>query len=161
MGRTIFAAGLAIDFAFMAPANSHAQSRPPTAQEIKAIRDCARKYQDNIDDEQNCLFKLVADPCIGPNGGLGDGPTAECYYVEAAVWDKLLNENYKALLGQLDDDQTAKARGMQRAWIAYRDTVCQFYDDKIQGSMSGPMHAACMARQTARQAMLLSYFSQL
>ena len=31
------------------------------------------------------------------------------------------------------------ARDMQRAWIAYRDTTCNFYDDKIHGSMAIPM----------------------
>ena len=50
---------------------------------------------------------------------------------------------------------------MQRAWIAYRDATCQFYDDKIRGSMSIMMHAACVTRQTARQAMLLDFFSRL
>jgi uncharacterized protein YecT (DUF1311 family) len=50
---------------------------------------------------------------------------------------------------------------MQRAWIAYRDTTCQFYDDKIQGSMSLMMHAACVTRETARRAMLLKFFSGL
>jgi uncharacterized protein YecT (DUF1311 family) len=50
---------------------------------------------------------------------------------------------------------------MQRAWIAYRDTTCQFYDDKIRGSMSIVMHAACVTRETARRAMLLRFFSGL
>ena len=50
---------------------------------------------------------------------------------------------------------------MQRAWISYRDTTCGFYDDKIQGSMSLAMHAACVDRETARRAMLLAFFSRL
>jgi len=85
----------------------------------------------------------------------------ECYLVENSIWDGLLNENYKSLLETLDDGQSAKARAMQRAWTAYRDTTCQFYDDKIQGSMSITMHAACMARESARRAMLLKFFRQL
>jgi len=50
---------------------------------------------------------------------------------------------------------------MQRAWIAYRDSTCEFYDDKIQGTMSIMMHAACNTRETARRAMLLDFFSRL
>jgi uncharacterized protein YecT (DUF1311 family) len=73
----------------------------------------------------------------------------------------LLNDNYKSLLETLDDDQTAKARAMQRAWVAYRDTTCHFYDDKIQGTMSITMHAACTARESARRAMLLKFFVRL
>ena len=72
------------------------------------------------------------------------------------IWDDLLNANYKTLLGELDADQTAKAKAMQRAWISYRDTTCQFYYDKIQGSMALMMIAACVdprdgaARHAAR-----------
>ena len=73
----------------------------------------------------------------------------------------LLNENYKSLLDGLDSEQAIKARAMQRAWIAYRDTTCGFYDDKIRGSMSNMMHAACHTRETARRAMLLDFFSGL
>jgi uncharacterized protein YecT (DUF1311 family) len=86
---------------------------------------------------------------------------ADCFRMEGAIWDGLLNENYKALLDTLDSDQTARAQAMQRAWIDYRDTTCQFYDDKIRGSMSIRMHAACVARETARRAMLLKFFAEL
>ncbi|MGC1778878.1 MAG: lysozyme inhibitor LprI family protein [Xanthobacteraceae bacterium] len=141
---------------------AHAQSRAPSLQEVKAIRDCAAKNRDDLDaGEQQCLFKLVADPCIGPPGRQGDGPAAQCYQIETAIWDKLLNGNYKTLLGELDDEQAAKARAMQRAWLAYRDTTCTFYQDKIQGSMAYPMQAACVARETARRAMVLDFFSRL
>ena len=145
-----------------ATAPAQAQSRKPTAREIAAIRDCAAKDKDDVDaGEQQCLFKLVADPCMGPPGNGPDAAMADCYAIEGAIWDELLNENYKKLLGTLDDEQSGKARAMQRAWIAYRDSTCQFYDDKIQGSMSIMMHAACNTRETARRAMLLDFFSRL
>jgi uncharacterized protein YecT (DUF1311 family) len=162
MVRRLSAAGLLVVVSAMAAAVGHAQSRAPTAQEVAAVRDCATKNQDNLDaGEQDCLFKLVADPCMGTPGSLPDAAMADCYGVETAIWDRLLNENYKALVGELDDAQAAKARAMQRAWIAYRDTTCQFYDDKIQGSMSIMMDAACVTRETARRAMLLAFFSRL
>ena len=50
---------------------------------------------------------------------------------------------------------------MQRAWIVSRDRTCEFYQHKIRGSMAIPMHAACMARETARRAMLLKAFGSL
>jgi uncharacterized protein YecT (DUF1311 family) len=50
---------------------------------------------------------------------------------------------------------------MQQAWIAYRDTTCNFYMDKVQGSMATPMGAACAARETARRALLLRFFDQI
>lgn len=141
---------------------SQAQTRKPSANEIARIRACAAKYADNLDDgERQCLFNLVADPCMGKPEEAQKAVVVECYLVENSIWDALLNENYKSLLETLDDGQTAKARAMQRAWTTYRDTTCQFYDDKIQGSMSITMHAACVTRESARRAMLLKFFGRL
>ena len=99
------------------------------------------------------------EPCV--NKRSGDLEKADCYRIEDAIWDGLLKENYKGLLATLDEDQVAKARAVQRECLAYRDTTCQFYDDKIQGSMSVTMHAACVTRETARRAMLLGFFGRL
>jgi uncharacterized protein YecT (DUF1311 family) len=141
---------------------SHAQSRKPTAEEIAAIHDCVDKNKDDLDrGERRCLFNLVADPCIGDVSSAADRKMADCYEIEGLIWDDLLNENYKRLIDTLDSEQTLKARAMQRAWIAYRDTTCQFYYDKIQGSMAMHMQAACLIRESARRAMLLGFFRQL
>jgi uncharacterized protein YecT (DUF1311 family) len=158
----VVSTALLIVLAAAVSAPAQAQSRKPTAREIAAIRDCAAKDKEDLDaGEQQCLFKLVAEPCIGSFGSASDGKMADCYAIEGAIWDGLLNENYKKLLATLDDAQTGKARAMQRAWIAYRDSTCEFYDDKIQGTMSIMMHAACNTRETARRAMLLDFFSRL
>jgi uncharacterized protein YecT (DUF1311 family) len=153
---------LAVLLAVLVTGPADAQSRKPTAREVAAVRDCAAKTRDDVDaSEAKCLFKLVADPCMGPVGAAADRVMADCFRIEGVIWDDLLNENYKSLLATLDDEQTAKARAMQHAWIAYRDTTCGFYDDKIQGTMSNMMHAACHTRETARRAMLLDFFSRL
>jgi uncharacterized protein YecT (DUF1311 family) len=141
---------------------SHAQTRKPTTQEIAAIHDCAAKNRDDVSEgERQCVFNLVAEPCINTPGHTANLMVADCYRVEGLIWDELLNANYRNLLAGLDQDQTAKARAMQRAWIAYRDTTCQFYDDKIHGSMAITMHAACVTRETARRALLIDFFSRL
>ena len=85
---------------------------------------------------------------------------ADCYRLEGAVWDDLPNENYKSLAADLDDEQKAKLRDMQRAWIAYRQHLW-FYYTKIQGTMAGPMKPACVSPETARRAVLLQFFSSL
>jgi len=138
---------------------SYAQSRKPTAQEVAAIHDCVMKNKDDIDQgERQCLFSLVADRCIGDVGAASNRKLTDCYEIEGSIWDDLLNQNYKRLLDTLDDEQAIKARAMQRAWITYRDTTCQFYWDKIQGTMANHMKAACVTRETARRAMLLDFF---
>jgi uncharacterized protein YecT (DUF1311 family) len=141
---------------------AQAQASKPADKQVAAIRACAENYKDDLDKvEQKCLFELVATPCTNKPEPKSDAATADCYRTETAIWDDLLNENYKKLQGTLDDDQTAKLRAMQRAWIAYRDTTCNFYWDKIQGTMAQAMVSACEARETARRAVLLRFFSTL
>jgi len=141
--------------------HGRAQSRKPTAQEIAAIDACIDKNKDNLEEgERQCLFKLVADRCIGDVGAAPNWRLVDCYQIEGSIWDDLLNRNYKRLLDTLDDEQTIKARAMQRAWIAYRNTTCQFYWDKIRGTMANSMQSACAARESARRAMLLDFFVQ-
>jgi len=144
-------------------ASAHAQTRrTPTEQQVAAIRACAAKYQDDVEEgERQCVFNLVATPCTKTSEGSSNLGETECYLVEWAIWDVLLNENFKKLLSELDDRQTAKLRAMQHAWIDYRDTTCGFYMDKIQGSMAGPMASACGARETARRALLLQFFGRM
>jgi uncharacterized protein YecT (DUF1311 family) len=141
---------------------AQAEPRKPTAKEVTAIRNCATKHKDDLDEvERQCLFKLVADPCTNTPEGSSNVGTADCFRLETTIWDNLLNENFKDLLDTLDEQQSAKLRAMQRAWIAYRDTTCNFYWDKIQGTMAIPMSAACNGRETARRAVLLQFFSRL
>lgn len=155
------ALGLFIALAFAA-ASADAQTRKPTAQEVAAIRNCAAKHQDDVDEaERQCVFNMVAEPCTKRPEAASNLGTTDCYRVEWVIWDNLLNENFKNLMGSLDNQQTAKLRAMQQAWIAYRDTTCNFYMDKIQGSMAIPMGAACATRETARRALLLRFFDQL
>ena len=154
--------GLAIVLSALAISSVNAQTRKPTAQEMAAIRNCAAKYQDDVDEgERHCVFNLVATPCTNTRESSSNVGTADCYRVEWVIWDNLLNENFKNLMGSLDNQQTAKLRAMQQAWITHRDTTCNFYMDKIQGSMALPMGAACAMRETARRALLLRFFDQL
>jgi uncharacterized protein YecT (DUF1311 family) len=155
--------GVVVAMAGLPLASSYAQDeRAPTAKEVSAIRSCAAKYQDDEDEgERNCVFNLVAKPCTEMPENASTQATARCYFAESAIWDDLLNKNFKELLAVLDDEQSAKLRAMQRAWVAYRDTTCDFYWDKIHGTMAVPMRAACVARETARRALLLRAFSQM
>lgn len=142
--------------------DASAQSRRPRPEEVAAIRGCAEKHQDDIGEgERQCLFKLVAEPCTQTAEGKSNLGTADCYRVEQAIWDTLLNENFKALRDDLDDKHKSKLREMQRAWVADRDMTCQFYSHRVGGSMAAPMTAACLARETARRALLLDFFKRL
>jgi uncharacterized protein YecT (DUF1311 family) len=164
MALRLMAVALVAMASVWAVSAAQAQSRAPTAAETAAVRACATKNQDDTEKAiQRCVNNLVAGPCIDKFGasGTGNSQMADCYYIEAATWDALLNENYSTLLGTLDAAQTAKARAMQRDWIASRDSTCQFFEDKIQGTMAMPMIAECVTRETARRAMQLKIFNGL
>lgn len=137
-----------------------AQDRQASASETRLIRDCAAQHVEDGEGEGACAFRLVADPCVEKDGSnLG---TANCYRMEEAIWDQLLNENYKSLMDSIEDRQDQdKLKDMQRAWLAYRDTTCDFYWHKIHGSMAVPMSAACRLRETARRALLLKFMQGL
>lgn len=138
---------------------AHAQTREPTVQEVTVVRYCFAKYDDKLETETNCLFKLVAEPCMETEGGYSTFGMADCHRIEAKIWDRILNETFKDLLADLKDKaREKKLREMQRAWIVSRDRTCEFYDREIHGSQAIPMAAACMARETARRAMLLKAF---
>ena len=148
--------------AFLCGARSGVAQGVTSGRDVAAIRGCADKYADKVDEgERRCVFALVSDPCVKRREMQPDASRAECFRAEQAIWDELLNDNFRKLREGLDDDQKAKLRDMQRAWIAYRDTTCEFYYDKIQGSMATTMTAACLARETARRALLLRFFQGL
>jgi len=135
---------------------ARAQDDKPTGAQTAAIRDCVEKNQDDVTEaERLCLFNLVATPCQNTSEGQSNLGMADCFRLEGRIWDGLLNDNFKRLRASLDDQQIAKAREMQRAWIASRDSTCGFYDVKIRGSMAVPLGAACIVRETARRALLL------
>jgi uncharacterized protein YecT (DUF1311 family) len=136
-----------------AQAPVQAQTRKPTAQETKLIRDCFRQKGDGPRAEQ-CIG-LVSTRCSRKPGNQGGLNEADCHRIEQVIWDALLNETYRELQGELDEDDKTKLRDMQRAWIASRDATCEFYHVKIQGSMAVPMSGYCFLQETARRALFL------
>ena len=91
-----------------ATAAVHAQSRKPAVKEVAAIRDCAKKHETDLDEvERQCLFNLVGTPCTEKPEGQSNVGMADCYRLEGAIWDDLLNENYKSLAADLDNEQKA------------------------------------------------------
>jgi uncharacterized protein YecT (DUF1311 family) len=139
-----------------------AQGIQATRKDAGAIRACAEKYAQNINEaERRCIFAIVVEPCSKTRIGQSSQGASACYHVEQDIWDELLNENFRTLRESLDDDQKEKLRQMQRDWIAYRNTTCEFYYHKIQGTMATEMTAACLARETARRALLLKFFQGL
>lgn len=100
-----------------------------------------------------------AQPCTETPEGMTTHGTAQCLAAETAVWDDLLNTEYKALRAQM----LAQGEGLgdslldaQRAWIAFRDADCAFdYARWGDGSIRQIVGANCLMQMTAARAIAL------
>ena len=61
-------------------------------------------------------------------------------YTQATFeWGKLLNQNYQALMQKLNEEDQARLRETQRAWIKYRDLEFAF-SNQYWGGFQGTMY---------------------
>ena len=141
----------------LAPA-SYAQDKP-APKDSAAIERCIKAKTGHGWDWEQCIG-TISEPCSKDEGSMRDSEVTACYDRERAVWDDILNKSYQAMRKALDEDQQAKLREMQRAWIASRDKSCGFLYDYFQGTMANPMIAACLARETGRRALYLRGFAE-
>jgi uncharacterized protein YecT (DUF1311 family) len=142
-----------------------ARADDPSAKDVATIGDCLRKQQQKKGgssqeaDEAACLM-TIAKPCMGGDeAAAADRRKMDCLDRERLVWDKIVNDAYKAMMNALDPDQQTKLREMQRSWIHTRDLTCAFWYDNFQGTMANPMIAYCNNRETARRAIYLRVFA--
>jgi uncharacterized protein YecT (DUF1311 family) len=128
----------------------------PTSKDVTTLQSCLKARGKS----QDACIEAVYRPCIGPRED-AKPPSAiqDCFGREKAAWDKLLNDAFRAMRDGLEEDQKAKLRDMQRAWIDSRDKTCAFYYDYFQGTMANPMIANCENRETARRAIFLMGFA--
>jgi uncharacterized protein YecT (DUF1311 family) len=139
-------------------APAFAQADKPNARDSAKIQDCVKTKTGRGWNWEKCIG-LISEPCSKDEGSMRSSEVIACYDRERAVWDDILNESFRRLLGKLDADQITKMREMQRAWIASRDKTCGFLYDYFQGTMANPMIAACTSRETGRRALYLLGFA--
>lgn len=131
------------------------------------------------DATQSCLERDGAfEVCIGASadlcmeqspGGSSTVGMGACLWAEYAYWDDRLNAVYstvmqskKAMDAELKDlgssapQQAPALREMQRAWVGFRDALCEYERSWWGGGTGGgPATAACLMRATAQQALYL------
>lgn len=127
--------------------------------------------------EQADWSEVPPDHCVGEAANLcmstPDGSSTAgmgfCMEAEWQWWDARLNDVYGALMAQdkaMDADMAdlgdtvpslaGTLQAMQRAWIPYRDAMCD--DEMAQwggGTGGGPALAGCLMAETGRQALRL------
>nr|WP_255434643.1 MULTISPECIES: lysozyme inhibitor LprI family protein [unclassified Paracoccus (in: a-proteobacteria)] len=86
---------------------------------------------------------------VGPVDGRGP-----CLGAERDYWDGQLNDGYTRLMAAEVGEGADALRQAERAWIAFRDSLCAYearsWASQPEGDMAGP---ACLTRETALQSL--------
>ena len=131
----------------------------------------------SIEATESCLEAGRGEACIGEAAGqcmdTPDGYTTvgmgACLGRELDWWDARLNAAYGRLMeiekaadaemkeiGATAPEMATALRAMQRAWIPYRDALCDYERSQWGGGTGqGPATAACLMTETGRQALWL------
>ena len=111
---SVSAALLAAVMIVLPPGSALAETAAPSARDVATVQDCLKSQRGRDLKGERCIG-VVVDPCRRRARSTADQNA--CADRELRVWDDILNETYRRLGQHLDDDQKAKARDMQRAWI--------------------------------------------
>ena len=72
-----------------------------------------------------------------------------CADQEYHVWDKKLNDAYRAASAQEDAKGRELLKQSERAWIAYRDAECAYQANASEGGSIQPMeYSNCLTEKT-------------
>ncbi|MEM6896929.1 MAG: lysozyme inhibitor LprI family protein [Pseudomonadota bacterium] len=124
----------------------------------------------DADDARLLCVGRAATACMERTlGGFSTVMTSTCIDREFQYWDGELNKVYQGALAEAQEidaqglsgprgapEAEAALRAMQRAWIPYRDGLCQFEQSKWGGGTGGvPAALSCLMTETARQTFIL------
>ena len=111
----------------------------------------------------------AAQVCMTTPGGDTTIGMIACLQGELSFWDGRLNAAYakRMAAAKSEDAEMTRIRattasladalrGMQRAWISFRDAACRYEQAQwLGGTGGGPATMACHMHETARQALKL------
>lgn len=122
-------------------------------------------------ENQSACVGKASQACMSENnGGETTYGMSSCTGLELDWWDAKLNTAYGMLVArekaddkEMESYQTSgpkKApalRDMQRAWISYRDRLCEYEASQWGGGTgAGPAFLSCMMAETSRQYFMLN-----
>lgn len=117
----------------------------------EAVRACFAEYSPYAEGP-SCLGQ-AAQGCMGATDQ-STLSTVACIGAETAVWDDLLNTEYKARRAEMTAaGLSEKLLEAQRAWIAFRDAECGLEVARWgDASLAGVVGANCLMEMTAARA---------
>jgi uncharacterized protein YecT (DUF1311 family) len=89
--------------------------------------------------------------CIEQAGAV-DPRLLECIGEEFTVQDRRLNASYRGLMAKLTPERRKQLQDVQRAWLKYSESNCDFYYDPNGGTAARMMSAECSVRARASRA---------
>lgn len=92
---------------------------------------------------------------VGPVDGRG-----LCLLAERDYWDARLTASYGRLVAREEgrgENRAEALRRAERAWIAFRDSLCA-YEGLVLADRSDVAEPACLMRETARQSQLIDRY---
>jgi uncharacterized protein YecT (DUF1311 family) len=115
---------------------------------------------------ESCAGKAAEHCMMATPGGDTTAGMSGCSHRETTYWDGWLNTVYQHLFASLAAQdaqapsyapkQAEALRGMQRAWIGFRDAKCAYEASQWGGGTgAGPASASCHLHETARQMLYL------
>jgi uncharacterized protein YecT (DUF1311 family) len=146
---------------------------PAAAQEPAfdgTLVDACLAEQSGEDGQPQGCIGVAADPCMTAPGTSSTAGMSFCLGKELEHWDGLLNDAYGEVkaqaeatdaemkqLGSAAEAQAPLLKEMQRSWIAFRDSACDWERSKWGGGTgAGPASAQCALTLTAQQYLRLA-----
>ena len=157
---------IAISFVFSVMIASSALAQDNLVLDIRHTEECLAGTKNN--ERQPCVGQS-ANVCMQSEAGGSTVGMGFCIDEELQWWDARLNRVYSAYLAKerADDSENesggysapAKApalKDMQRAWIKYRDALCEHAAVQWGGGTGqGPAYLSCLLDETGRQVFVL------
>lgn len=149
-------------FTCLSAGTSVAQDELAGAADETTLSECLAQADSGDTRREDCIG-IAVKACLGIAGWTLEMVT--CVTEETEVWDRKLNETYKALMAaykQQDEDfsddyaMASRLKAVQRGWIKWRDLKCQFAYDEFRGGTMGRITGAdCILTMTAERAIEL------
>nr|WP_314788355.1 lysozyme inhibitor LprI family protein [uncultured Campylobacter sp.] len=133
-------------FIFAAFAASLVFGAQELAIKTKPLSNLPSNLETNLEERDESQRRI--DECMQK-----DSSTAgmiQCINAEFAIQDKILNENYKKVMGVLTEENRKILKDVQRKWIAYKEAKCAFYPK--QGTIHRLDAADCYLQMTKERA---------
>lgn len=130
-------------------------AEPPLPEDVALAKACIARQEAKQEHARACI-DAVSGPCLAKEENHSTAGMHGCIARAIAVWDGMLNDYYSKARALMDENGRNGLRDVQRAWIAYRDKLCEFARMPAEGgTLAGVLQGGCVEAETASRALAL------